>query len=199
MKRLDGRTLRQLFSRRSGETPGVSPKEPRRSEGLPAIRIASPARAAESPAVGGRSGGGLRPSDHQGYIEPERPEAVGVRYDTPLSEHLRGNTQARTLSRESHSLHVEKNRKNIICFWSWASDMSQRDPPLTKTIQQSTSICKAGRADQISYTSVCTPEVEANGLPRSLLSCAKFTEPRLVTSCNTPTVGSQTGRETTQI
>jgi len=197
MKGLDGRTLRQLLSRRSGETPGVSPKEPRRSEGLPAIRIASPARAAESPAVVGRSGGGLRPRDHQRHIEAMRPGAVGVRYDTPLSVHLRRNTWARTLSRESHSLHVEKNRKNIICYRLRASDMSLEEPH--QTIRQSIDNCKAGRAHQISYTSVCTPVVGAGGRPRSLLPCAKFTGPRLVTSCNTPTVGSRAGRETTQI
>jgi len=56
-----------------------------------------------------------------------QPEAVGVRYDTPLSVHLRGNTWARTLSRESHSLHVEKNRKNIICYRLRANDMSPED------------------------------------------------------------------------
>jgi len=75
----------------------------------------------------GRSGGGLRSNDHPRHIEPGRLEAVDVRYDTPLSEHLPGNTRARTLSREGHSLHVEKNRKNIICFRSWASDMSKGD------------------------------------------------------------------------
>jgi len=68
-----------------------------------------------------------------------------------------------------------------------------------QTIRQSTNNCKAGRAHQISYTSVCTPVVGAGGRPRSLLPCAKFTGPRLVTSCNTPTVGSRAGRETTQI
>jgi len=35
---LDGVAIRQLLSRRSGETPGVSSTEPRRAEGLPAHR-----------------------------------------------------------------------------------------------------------------------------------------------------------------
>jgi len=68
-----------------------------------------------------------------------------------------------------------------------------------KAIRQSIDNCKAGRAHQISYTSVCTPVVGAGAIPRSLLPCAKFTGPRLVTSCNTPIVGSQAGRETTQV
>ena len=59
---------------------------------------------------------------------PGQPEAVGVRYDTPLSEHLRGTARARTLSRESHSLHVEKNRKNTICFRLRATDVSEGQP-----------------------------------------------------------------------
>jgi len=37
-KGLDGRTIRQLLSRQSGETRGVSPTKPRRTEGLPAHR-----------------------------------------------------------------------------------------------------------------------------------------------------------------
>jgi len=37
-QRLDGRTIRQLFSRRSGETPRVSPTKSRRADGLPAHR-----------------------------------------------------------------------------------------------------------------------------------------------------------------
>jgi len=68
-----------------------------------------------------------------------------------------------------------------------------------KAIRQSIDNCKAGRAHQISYTSVCTPVVGAGRIPRSLLPCAKFTGPRLVTFCNAPTVGSRAGRETTQI
>jgi len=146
----------------------------------------------------GRSGGGLRPRDHRRHIETMRPGAVGVRYDTPLSVHLRRNTWARTLSRESHSLPVEKNRKNIICYRLRVNDMPPEDHH-QKAIRQSIDNCKAGRAHQISYTSVCTPVVGAGGIPRSLLPCAKFTGPRLVTSCNTPTVGSRAGRETTQI
>ena len=151
-KGLDGRTLRQLFSRRSGEAPRVSPKEPRRSEGLPAIRIASPARAAESPAVVGRSGGGLRPRNHRRHIETMQPGAVGVRYDIPLSVHLRRNTWARTLSRESHSLHVEKNRKNIICYRLRASDMSPEEPP--KPYDRVSTIARPGERTRY-HTPLC--------------------------------------------
>ena len=35
---LDGRTIRQLFSMRLGETPGISPTKSRHTEGLPAHR-----------------------------------------------------------------------------------------------------------------------------------------------------------------
>ena len=195
-KGLDGRTLRQLLSRRSGETPGVSPKEPRHSEGLPAIRIASPAQAAESPAVGGRSEGGLRPLDHQRHIELRHPGAVGVRYDTPLSVHLRGEYLG-TNSKPRKSL-VARGKESEKHHMLPAAGDRRIGRGNSQTIRQSTNNCKAGQAHQISYTSVCTPVVGAEKIPRSLLPCAKFTGPRLVTSCNTPTVGSRAGRKTTQ-
>ena len=146
-----------------------------------------------------------RPTSQRSHrnVEPERPEAVGVRYDTPLSEHLRGTARSRTLSRESHSLHVEKNRKNIICFRPRANDVSGDANHTTEYRQLQ------GRAGAPDIIHLCvhtggrggwnTPVVGAGGTPRSLLPCAKFTGPRPVTSCNTPTVGSRAGRETTQI
>ena len=116
-RRLDGGTIRQLLGGRKRETWGISPAEPRGAKRLPTHhRIGNQERPASQAQERGK-----------GYLGFDWTRAVGVRYGTPLYVHLRGTedgTRARTLSRESHSLHVEKDRKNITCLRPRANDVS---------------------------------------------------------------------------
>jgi len=154
--------------------------------------------AAESPAVEGRGAGGPRTTQSLRNIEPERPEAVGVRYDTPLSEHLRGNSPGTN----------PKSRKSLVACGKGsekhhmlpaAGERYVSEKITRKLYDRVPTFAKPG--GRIRHQ---TPLCAHHWLVRlvrawSLLPCTKFTEPRPIMFCNTPTVGSRTGRETTQI
>ena len=130
-------------------------------------------------------------------VEPGRPEAVGVRYDTPLSEHLRGNSPGTNPKSRKSLVACGKDRKNIICFRLRANDVSGESSQ--KPYDRVSTFARLG--GRIRHQ---TPLCAHHWLDRlvrawSLLPCAKITAPRPATFCKTPTVGSWTGRKTTRI